>query len=167
MTIQDLGSLGELMAAIATVATIAYLAGQLRQNTATVRAAAAAAHADAVRMISMAQATDPEISQLFWDGLDDREALDKAARRRFDALMSTTTQTLEQMWKLNREGIVDEPTWKTQEASIRWYAHQPGFRSYWELWGAGHHPEFGAFVNRAMAEPPPRARTLSKEERGF
>jgi hypothetical protein len=156
MTIQDLGSVGEFLAAVATIATIAYLAGQLRQNTATVRAAAAAAQADAVRMISMAQVQSEEITRLYWDGLQDRAALDQMRKRRFDAFMSVTTQTLEQMWKLNREGIVDQATWQVQLTSIRFYSQMPGFRDYWKRWGGGHHPEFGAIVDRVMNEPPPR-----------
>ena len=46
MTLQDLGSVGEFVAAIATLATLIYLATQIRQNSESVKAAAAQSDQD-------------------------------------------------------------------------------------------------------------------------
>ncbi len=89
VTIQDLGSLGELIAAIATVATLAYLAFQIRQNTASFRAAAYRDATGSMNDWSALFIHHPETIALFGRGLKDPRSLEVGERAEFNHILAT------------------------------------------------------------------------------
>jgi hypothetical protein len=152
-----IGAIGELLGAGAVVVTLAYLAVQLRQNTATVRSNSATAHTQAVQAVSFAITQNAEVNKLWWSGLANRAALDEEERRRFDGILSGHILVVEQGWRFREEGVIDDVAWVGQRNTIRWLAHEPGFIDYWKVYGAHHHPGFGAVVAEAMSEEPSAA----------
>ena len=152
-----IGAIAELFGAIGVIVTLVYLSVQLRHNTGSMRVSSAAAHSEAMRSLNMVIVQDPELVRLYFNGLANRSGLDDDEQRRFDFLMGSLTQGIEQAWKFRREGIFDDQEWAGQSAALSWLAHQPGFADYWELYGVMHNPGFAVEVEQEMAAEPSSA----------
>ncbi len=64
MTLQDLGSIGEFVAAVATLATLIYLALQIRQNSESVKSAAAQSVLASLNEALQSAAAMPDLSRV-------------------------------------------------------------------------------------------------------
>jgi hypothetical protein len=93
MDITTLAAWGEFLGGIAVVVSLVYLASQIRQNSKLLEAAAEDSRIQTYNATSAMMAGDPEIARIYWDGIEDREALSKTDRRRFDPFMSMQYQT--------------------------------------------------------------------------
>ena len=64
VTLEDLGNVGEFVAAIATLITLIYLAVQIRQNTGSVKAAAAQSVLAALNEALQSAASTPQLARV-------------------------------------------------------------------------------------------------------
>jgi hypothetical protein len=104
LDITTLAAWGEFIGGIAVVASLIYLASQIRQNSKLLEAAAEDSRIQTFNATSAMIAGDPEMARIHWDGIEDREALSEADRRRFDPLMQMQFQTFAQQWDYHRRG---------------------------------------------------------------
>jgi hypothetical protein len=131
MTLQDLGNIGEFIAAIGVIVSLVYLATQIRQNTRAVRSSASHAITDARVDFLKSISDNPEVSQMFFSGLSDREALDPAERTRFDIMMTRFMATMENYHYQNRQGAMDPEQWTRVLGVLRRFMSTPGGQAWW------------------------------------
>ncbi len=96
LDITTLAAWGEFIGGIAVVVSLIYLAGQIRQNSNLLEAAAEDSRMQTFNASTALIVGDPEIARIFWDGIEDREALSKADQRRFDPFIQMQYQTFAQ-----------------------------------------------------------------------
>jgi hypothetical protein len=153
------GAIAELLGAIGVIASLVYLATQirqsreqLRQNTATVRAASAAAHTQALANFNTLMAENPDVNRVFWAGLADSEGLAEPDRRRFESLVSLLVKAVEQSWRFHQDGILDDASWAEERATVEWLAREPGFEDFWKRYRGMINQEFVALVEEILGE---------------
>ena len=83
MTLQDIGNIGEFVAAVATLATLIYLAVQIRQNTDSVKAAAAQSVLEAPNQALQSAASSQQQARVVVLGQTDYEKLSDDERMQF------------------------------------------------------------------------------------
>jgi hypothetical protein len=131
MTLQDLGNIGEFIAAIGVIVSLVYLATQIRQNTRAVRSSASHVITDARVDFLKSISDNPEVSQMFFSGLSDREALDPVELIRFDVMMTRFIVTMENYHYQNRQGAMDPDQWTRVLGVLRRFMSTPGGQSWW------------------------------------
>ncbi|MGI9341397.1 MAG: hypothetical protein ACR2QV_01010 [Gammaproteobacteria bacterium] len=95
MSFQDLGALGELIGAVAVVASLVYLAIQIRQNTRALEMslkstelAAFERNVDSGNRIREMFILNPEVAELYADGLKHFAKLEPSEKLRFGMILS-------------------------------------------------------------------------------
>jgi hypothetical protein len=150
VTIQDLGSLGEFIAAIATVATLGYLAVQIRQNTNSVKGAGAASYRDGLNSFVSLLAQDGALADLYYDGLDDPEALNETERRQFESVLGMFVTYLQQAEELETAGSLSYELAHTRDAQIEFLVSKPGFRASYDSNSHYYPPKFHGRIRDAI-----------------
>ena len=151
VTIEQLGSLGELIAAVATVFTLVYLAAQIRQNSRMLQASSAAAHTSSMDTIGSILAQDPQLCELYFDGLAGTFSFGPGQQRQFEMLVGIFMNILQQNCDLEEQGVLSANLSSVLHGQIEWIASQPGFRAYWDRLGPQHSPTARARISKAMA----------------
>ena len=152
MDINTLAAWGEFLGGIAVVVSLVYLASQIRQNSRLLEAAGADAMMQVTSQSSLLITQDGEVSRIFWDGIEDRDGLSEADRRRFDPLISMQFLGYSQHHGYSLRGLADTRAWKTQQMGLRWQLAQPGVRQWWREWRGTFAEEFQHFVDGLIRE---------------
>lgn len=130
--LEDLGNLGDFLGGLAVIITLAYLTLQVRQNNASVEAAAiqtaSQSFADAVESF----AKDPDILRVYTAGVQDFDSLGPEDRLRFAAIMGGLLHRFECFLVLSDRGILPRSYWDGAVNRIRGAFALPGTRSWWE-----------------------------------
>ena len=129
MTLEDLGNLGDFVGGLAVIATLLYLAIQIRQNTRILRTSAERA-ADPIAAMTLS-AQNAENAAVYHKGLANLRELSPEERTHFYLLMSASFYVLHQGYRAYQLGTLSEATWKSQTYAVKFYAAQPGVRSWW------------------------------------
>jgi hypothetical protein len=151
VTIEQLGSIGEVVGALATVVTLLYLAVQIRQNTRSIRSASIASYVQSSNAISNLLATDPQVCDLYFKGLEDPGSLTESDRRRFIILLGSYVISLQQADQMESAGTLPRALADQYVAMVDWLACQPGFVVWHELWGDTMPASFAKRVREATA----------------
>jgi hypothetical protein len=146
MTIQQLGSLGEFLAAIATLATLIYLALQIRRNTAIARATGTSEHTAALNQLNYVLSENPELCQIYFDGLAEPASLSSQEVPRFDMMIGAYLACLMQTYHLYSEGALGEGIWTHQLQQLKWLVRHPGFKDHWYRWDRPAEVPFNALI---------------------
>jgi hypothetical protein len=146
VTLQDLGSLGEFVAAIATLATLVYLAVQIRQNTASVKAAAAQSILDSLSDALATGASSPEQARVLVLGQTDYERLSEDERMQFMFFLLRWFRVLEQAHHSYRLGHLDPSIWAGHVRHLEGVMQAPAFRRWWSVRQEVFSSEFRDFV---------------------
>ena len=132
MTLSDLGNLGEFISAVAVVISLLYLAGQIRQNTRTVRASVHHASSLAWNTLNLACGSDAAASSLLLRGSDDYSQLDRDERFRYTLIMRSVMGTHNDVFHQFRERLISEEVWAAHCRVIAATLARPGAREWWE-----------------------------------
>jgi hypothetical protein len=131
MDITTLAAWGEFLGGIAVVVSLVYLASQVRQNSNLLRASATST----TSQIHMGQnemvVQDAEVARIQTEGLSNSDSLSEVDQSRFSAMMSIQVQGMHQSFEFHLKGIGSEASWCWTDTGMRWFAGQPGFRSFW------------------------------------
>jgi hypothetical protein len=152
MDITILAAWGEFLGGIAVVVSLVYLASQIRQNSKLLEAAAEDSTMLAVNATSAMLAGDPEVARIYWDGIEDREALSESDRRRFDALMSMSYQSFVQQWGYHRRGQSSVTGWDGVLLAMRWNSERTGVTQWWKEYRELYSPDFRDYVDGLIRE---------------
>jgi hypothetical protein len=138
-----LGALGEIVGAAAVVITLVYLAVQTRQNTEAVRHAFARGVMEDANAWRFKIVENPDVSELFRNGLRDPESLDANDKYRFRMLLDA----LLFHWQHAVQSGVPIP-----KANITRVLSQPGGVWYWSRAKDVLTPEFVDFIQSQLSE---------------
>ena len=141
--LEDLGNIGDFLGGIGVVATLVYLALQIRQNTEqlrqnsrSVRAASVSSHTATRSQLSLTLGQSYELAKLYMDGLSGEAELDVVQQAQFENLLGTYLIQIAEIVHLDHEGVLSAELRDEYKANIDWLVEQPGFKIYWQKWGA-------------------------------
>ena len=147
MTIQDLGSLGEFLAAIATLATLVYLAMQIRQNSESVKAAAAQSVLAGVNNALQNAASTPQLARVVVQGQTKFDQLSDEEQQQFIVWVFSWFRTIELAHHNYLLGYLDSRIWEGQARHLESVVQSPAVRNWWHLRESVFSPQFREFVN--------------------
>lgn len=143
MTLSDVAALGEAIGGIAVLVTLVYLALQTRQNTEALRRALGRDVAEDANAWRYRIVENPEIAEIFRQGLRDPEALSANDRYRFRMFLDA----LVFHWQHAVLSGVDIPS-----LNITRTLSQPGGAWYWTRSKDLLDPVFVEKVDRLLAD---------------
>jgi hypothetical protein len=97
-------------------------------------------------------AQNSDLARIYWEGLADRDSLSEADQRRFDPLVTATTEMNRQVLRSYHDGLISQEVWADQSVGMRWLAQQPGFRQWWALWRDNFGGEYLQTFDRLIRE---------------
>jgi hypothetical protein len=152
---EAIGAVGEIFGALAVVITLVYLARQIRQDAvATTSSAMGSWLADYNNMV-LEILRDPEVAQIFRQGLTDFEQLDENDQMRFHAWMVAHFLNAQNVFLQLNDGIMHR---RIADQILPFNAAMLNSKGglYW--WGTARsiwRPEFVAYMDRLIEETPP------------
>lgn len=123
-----IGAVAELLGGIGVIASLVYLSVQIRQNTNSVRAAAAREVLHEAQRILIQISSDPELAELNRRGGADRSSLSDAERYRFDTLVLAALRNGESLFIQSKRGVLSDADWDGLRETIRLLLRTPGFQ---------------------------------------
>lgn len=159
-TLKKMHQVGELSAAIAVVISLIFVGFQIRQNSATLQAAAAqAVHENFAAWYTAAQ-SDPDLLELSTKGMRDYSSLTEIEKAQFIAMfMAFCSHTQDAFFKW-REGSLSPELFRGWEYLSMNFFSTPGGEVFWDERGYLFADDFQDYiVNDIMTrEPHPKAR---------
>ena len=147
MNWEAIGAVGEILGAIGVIVTLGYLASQIRQNSKLLRASTTAASHQVQTNITTLLAQDPDANRIYWEGLEDPDALTEEERRRFDPLLTLFLQHSRQQHQFHRDGVGDPEEWTYVRQGLGWLLERPGGLEFWRAWRSTYPPQFRELVD--------------------
>jgi hypothetical protein len=131
MDITILAAWGEFLGGIAVVVSLVYLAGQVRQNSNLLRASVTSTTAEMHMGQNEMVVQDAEVARIQAEGLSNSDSLSEIDQTRFSSMMAIQVQGMHQSFEFHLKGIGSDASWCWTDTGMRWFAAQPGFRSFW------------------------------------
>ncbi len=128
------------MGAFAVVTTLIFLIKQLRQNTASVDAAAEEAVASGFNTVNLTVANSTELGRLYLLGMASPESLSDSDAIRFDFLFRAYMNQYDQLLQLHKAGVLRTDRWQKYAGELALALESPGGA----LW-MKRNPHFGYF----------------------
>lgn len=158
-TLQDLGSLGEFVGALGVVFSLVYLAGQMRQNTTAVRAAAFNSMTqNSIRLLENIF-PNAEFAEFLERAQTDPSELTAAEAIRWETYMTAVFRHFGNLVYQYRVGALDQQMWDAYEQTLKHHLRTPG----WRTWFEGNSQIFSASLIEQVART---TRELDEEARG-
>ena len=146
---QLLGNYGEFVGAIAVVVTLAYLAVQVRQNTTGMQASSYQQWVSIHTQV-FGEFMDKDFSKMVFAGCEDARNLDEGSYQQFMAYFRQYMHMQQAQYFLYRQGIIEEPIWKSNLEDIVGVYRFPGVQQWWNAGGrSGFTPEFVRLVEES------------------
>jgi hypothetical protein len=96
---------------------------------------------------------DSEVCRIFYDGCRNPESLSQEDGDRFVSMLINQVQGFHQSFEFRLKGIGSEASRYYSDNGMRWFATQPGFRSFWLVQPPqAYMPEFRDFVDGLIRE---------------
>ncbi len=135
-----LGAIAESLGAVGVIATLFYLGAQIRQNTASVRAASRQDISDGYRTINRLL-LDPAVARAFSKGLSSYPDLPFEERNLFNTLMGEQTTFFQGVYALYESGNLPEDYYVAYRDWTASLLATPGGRAFYDavghLWPVG------------------------------
>ncbi len=131
MNWEAIGAVGEIVGALAVIATLVYLAVQIRQNTASVKAAAMDAAVTHVSNIRQSIFENEQVAEIYVEGGRDPEKLDEAALVRYRLLIHNILMSISNIHAQAELTGLSMTNWESQKPIIRRIVGTPGGRWFW------------------------------------
>jgi hypothetical protein len=154
-----IGNIGDFVGGIGVVLTLLYLAGQIRQNTRSIRVSAfEAAQRDLSEAIDLL-ASDPELIRIYFDGNRDFESFSQDDRRRYACFMSGFMRRYETIVYQTRLGNIDPKDWEGVRENLRQTFQGAGARAWWSGARSHFNAELREYVERECLMAAPSSNT--------
>jgi hypothetical protein len=150
-----IGNIGDFVGGIGVVVTLLYLAGQIRQNTRSVRSSAfEAAQRDLSEVIDHLS-SDPELIRIYFDGNRDFASFSQDDRRRYASFMAGFMRRYETLVYQTRVGNIDPKDWEGVRENLRETFQGAGTRAWWAGARSYFNSELQEYVERECLESAP------------
>jgi hypothetical protein len=147
VTLQDLGSIGSFVAAIATLITLIYLAIQIRQNSESVKSAAAQSVLASLNEAIQSAASTPQLSRVVALGQSDYDRLSEDERQQFLIWLFGWFRIIEQAHHNYVLGHLEPRIWRGYAKHIESVMQAPAVRRWWKFRRSVFSPEFQQFID--------------------
>ena len=131
MNWEAVGAIGEVVGAVAVVITLAYLAIQIRQNTATQKAASHHAITDSFNNITVQIARDPQMGRLWRLGMEDLSNLSDDERVSFSFMAIAYMRVFETLYYQQKIGTLEEQLYVAEENTLKRTFVNRGLQDWW------------------------------------
>jgi hypothetical protein len=145
--IEALGNIGDFIGGIGVVITLLYLAFQVRQNSRSVKAAAAQGVLGSLAQTLNSIGSSPQASRVFALGQLDPSKLTDEEVYQFIHLILGYFRIIEQAFYQNRLGGLDEDLWNGHVAQVSSFMQAPSVQRWWATRSALFHPDFRRFID--------------------
>jgi hypothetical protein len=153
---EALGNIGDFLGGIGVVITLIYLAGQIRQNTRSIRTSAfQAAQRDIADKLD-GLSNDPELIRIYFDGNHKFESFSKEDRRRYAIFMMGWLRRYETLLYQTQLGNINSEQWEGQLSELRAAFKYPGARAWWGQASGSFNRDLREFVERDVFPREPR-----------
>jgi len=156
MVIEAFGDIGDFLGGIGVVITLIYLAGQIRQNTRSIRMSAFQAAQRDIADILDGLSKDPELVRIYFDGNHKFESFSKEDRRRYATFMSGWLRRYETFLYHTRLGNIDREQWEGVLTELRTAFKYPGTRAWWAQAHDSFNRDLREFVESELIRPESR-----------
>jgi hypothetical protein len=114
---EAISAIGQIVGAIAVVISLIYLGSEVRSNARATRRAAVRSMWDAFNRCIQQLTEHPHLSEVYYRGIHDFEALEGADLVRFSAVMNQLFRVYEEMYYHQLDGHMDSRAWNGVEAA--------------------------------------------------
>ena len=139
-----------LFANVGVIIGIGFLAYEIRQNTQALQAASMDSTIQAANDIRANLFLDPEITEIYRQGLQNIEDLNEVDRERFRLIMTNALWAFWNTYIQSRLG--GRQSWESQRGIARRFLSQPGGVWFWEHYGSEFEPDFQAEIDSILKE---------------
>ncbi len=154
MNWEAIGAVGEIVGAITVVATLIYLARQIRDSARAARSAAVTDATSAVQAFYHELGSNPQVCELFLEGLMNPESMSKQARSQFLMMPHSWFLGCQRSFFLAQEGTLDAGLRDSIGTAIVAVNHLPGTHLYWRQRKTFFQPEFVDWIEALLAQEP-------------
>jgi len=133
LSIEELGSVGEFLSSIAVLVSLIYLAIQIRRSTEAARTSTYQSVVSDFGALNRAMASEPELSILFVNAMEDFDSLSVVEKARVSQLYFAVFHYFENMFYQYQKGYLESEVWQGWERLMLTYHSRPGFQSWWML----------------------------------
>ena len=145
-----IGAIGEVVGAAGVIITLGYLAVQIRQNTASLRAAAVQALTEASASFNDLLASDADLARIILSGAGDPDSLQLEERPRFGFALLALLRRVENIQRQTHQGRLSREDWVGIHASTMFLMSQPGCRNWWAENSLRFNPDFSKWLDREL-----------------
>jgi hypothetical protein len=143
-----MGAVGEIFGAIAVFATLIYLAAQIRQNTASVKAAAVDAAITHVSNIRQEIFANDDVANLYVEGNQDPTKLDEKSRLRYRLMMHNILMSISNIYAQSELTVLSKTNWESQIPILKRTISTPGGAWFWSNYRLEFEESFRKEVDR-------------------
>jgi hypothetical protein len=129
---EAVGAVGELVGALAVFSTLIYLAMQIRQNTASVKAAAVDAAITHVSNIREVISSHDDVAEIYVQGNKDPTKLDEKALVRYRLLMHNILMSISNIHAQSQLPGLSRSNWESQVTILKRILDTPGVTWFWD-----------------------------------
>jgi hypothetical protein len=151
-TLQALGNLGEFIGALGVVISLVYLAGQMSQNTTSVRAASFNSMVQNSIGLLEHSFRDSEFAAFLARAESEPESLTPAEKIRWDSYMTAVWRHFGNLVYQYRVGALDEQMWLAYSATIKVHLSTQSWRDWYCANSEVFSTALTQQVDRALAE---------------
>lgn len=145
-----LGAIAELAGATGVIITLVYLSIQLRQNTSASKMTAIQNSMENSARFSELLTMNQDVSELFWQGLANPDALNVRQKRTFVGILNTFVRRELVAFYLHEQGAMPNDLWESRVASFTGPLNQPGFKLYLATAGTTLPADFRRYIESLM-----------------
>ena len=153
MNWEAVSAIGEIAGAAGVIITLGYLSVQIRQNTKASRITAMQTATENSSRFSELLIGYPDVSNAFWQGLRDPEALSPAELRQFVAMLNVFMRRESMAFYLHKEGVMPDDLWAARVGALSGILNQPGMHVYLDMAASTLPAEFVDFLREILAKP--------------
>ena len=154
---EAISAIGQLVGALAVVISLIYLANQVRSNTRATREASMRWVSDNYTQWVRQVSGHPDLSELFYRGIQNFESLEGVELVRFSGLTVELFRRSEEMYYPQLQGHLEPYVWNGLEASMRDFNGYPGVQAWWRFRSHWFSEGFAKHINQLQeTAPPPR-----------
>lgn len=152
MDLAEIYYIAETLGSAAVVLSLIFVGVQLRRNTNATRAASHHAITEAMNDVNLTWARDQELTRIWLAGLENRGALSREERWRFDSTLRAYLHVCETMYTQAGLGAGDTGIVAAEEAGIRSVFRSSCVREWWAENPFGFAQEFRAYVEKVVTQ---------------
>ena len=155
MNWEAISAIGQIVGGLAVVISLIYLANEVRSNTRATRDASMRWVSDNYTQWIQQLSGNPDLSELYYRGINDFESLKGAELVRFSALMVEAFRRSEEMYYLQLQGHLEQYVWHGLEAGMREFSGYPGVQAWWRFRSHWFSEEFAKHIDHLQQTAPP------------